>query len=353
MADVKSGLLLSDKLIAWYEINKRDLPWRHSSDPYLIWVSEVILQQTRVAQGLDYFNRFVGRFPDVRSLAAASEDEVLRYWQGLGYYSRARNLHAAAQYVVEQYGGEFPKNYVAVRTLKGVGDYTAAAIVSFAWNLPYAVVDGNAYRVLARLFAEATPIDTSQGRKLFSELAAMILPEDRACLHNQAIMELGALVCTPRNPSCTNCPLSDICLAHARKNPEAFPVKLGRMKSRDRYFHYFHIRYKGKTYIRKRGDGDIWQGLYEFPMVESETFTDWANLPQKAVGQIFEGCGTVEIQHVSPTIKHVLSHQVLYADCYHIEVEQEGHLAKNFLRIDAEDLDLYALPRLVSKLLSF
>lgn len=190
--------LISERLIHWYQINRRILPWRETTDPYIIWISEIILQQTRVAQGLDYFNRFITRFPDVQALAEASEDEVLKYWQGLGYYSRARNLHTAAKTIMQQFGGKFPTDYSEVKSLKGIGDYTAAAIVSFAWNQPYAVVDGNVYRVLSRLFAIETPIDSTQGKKEFAELASALLSHKEAGLHNQAIMELGALQCVPQ-----------------------------------------------------------------------------------------------------------------------------------------------------------
>lgn len=351
MTDIKNDLLISKRLITWYEVNKRDLPWRHSRDPYVIWISEVILQQTRVAQGLDYFHRFVGRFPDIDTLAQASEDEVLRYWEGLGYYSRARNLHAAARYMAEHYGGRFPQSYEEVRALKGIGDYTAAAIVSFAWDLPYAVVDGNVYRVLARLLGIDTPIDTSEGKKQFGEAATLLLSPDYPGLHNQAIMELGALVCTPRNPQCEECPLSYLCLAYARHEALLYPVKQGKTKSRTRYFHYFHIIYKGKTWIHKREADDIWKGLYEFPLVETAAPADWAELVRcKEVALLFEGCGGVRIAKISRTIKHVLSHQVLLAVCYVIEVESEGDLSKHYLQVDADSLEQYAFPRLIHKL---
>ena len=203
-----NGLLLD-----WYEQNRRDLPWRNTQDPYLIWVSEIILQQTRVAQGLDYFVRFTNRFPDVAALASASEEEVLKYWQGLGYYSRARNMHAAARMVMEQHGGIFPSDYASVRALKGIGDYTAAAIVSFAWNQPYPVVDGNVYRVLSRWYALDTPIDSTSGKKLFAQLAEEQLNRKAPGLHNQAMMELGAIQCVPQHPDCGVCPFQEHCLA--------------------------------------------------------------------------------------------------------------------------------------------
>ena len=213
----------ADKLIVWYEDNKRDLPWRDTKDPYRIWISEIILQQTRVAQGYDYFVRFMERFPDVFTLAQADEDEVMKYWQGLGYYSRARNLHAAARSMAEN--GGFPTTYQEVRALKGVGEYTAAAICSFAYDMPYAVVDGNVYRVLSRWMGIETPIDSTQGKKLFAQVAQELMDQKRPALYNQAIMDFGALQCTPASPDCLFCPLADSCLALAKGKVDALPVK--------------------------------------------------------------------------------------------------------------------------------
>ena len=350
MADENYHLFVSERLIAWYEANKRDLPWRHSSDPYIIWISEIILQQTRVAQGLDYFRRFVGRFPDISSLAAASEDEVLRYWQGLGYYSRARNLHAAAKYMAEHYGGEFPRSYEEVRALKGIGDYTAAAIVSFAYGMRYAVVDGNVYRVLGRLLAIDVPMDTAEGKKQFAVAAESLLPEE-AGVYNQAIMELGALVCTPRNPSCEDCPLSEVCSAFARHETQLYPVRQKKGKSRTRYFHYFYILYNGMTWLHRRAEGDIWQGLYEFPLVETESACDVDELLRREeVARIFEGCGRVHIRKRTPELRHVLSHQVLLATGYLVEVDSEGGLSARYRPVAVGELDDFAAPVLLRKL---
>ena len=229
---------IADILLDWYSREGRDLPWRRTRDPYRIWLSEVILQQTRVAQGTEYYLRFVGRFPDVRALAAASEDEVLKLWQGLGYYSRARNLHAAARQVVDDFGGRFPTTFAGVRSLRGVGDYTAAAVCSAAYSLPYAAVDGNVYRVLSRLFDIAEPIDTASGRRLFAELARSQLDERDPGRYNQAIMDFGALRCTPSPPRCGECPFGDRCLALAAGTVVSRPVKQGRTQVRARRFHY-------------------------------------------------------------------------------------------------------------------
>ena len=352
MEETENDFGISRKLCEWYDAHKRDLPWRHSRDPYIIWISEIILQQTRVAQGLDYFNRFVERFPDIRSLAEASEDEVLKYWQGLGYYSRARNLHAAARFMAEHYDARFPQTYPEVRALKGIGDYTAAAIVSFAWNLPYAVVDGNVYRVLARFFGIDTPIDTGAGKKYFAELAQRLLPPKRAGLHNQAIMELGALQCVPQAPACTACPLADACVAYANQSVSLFPVKQGRTKTRDRFFHYFYIIYNGKTFLQKRTKNDIWKGLYEFPLIETDEACEWTELSHtNEFDRLFSGISKRMLRSVSPLYKHVLSHQTLYTTFYQLEINEAGGLPHDFDQVPIEGLDQYAVPRLIQKYL--
>ena len=338
----------SKSLVNWYKEHRRDLPWRRSSDPYIIWISEIILQQTRVAQGLDYFNRFVARFPDVRALAVASEDEVLRYWQGLGYYSRARNLLEAARTICRDFDGIFPRTYNEVRSLKGIGDYTAAAIVSFAYDLPYPVLDGNVYRVLARLFALSTPIDSAQGKKEFAELAALLLDKEHPGLHNQAIMELGALQCVPRQPDCSLCPLMDKCMAYAAGEVSAYPVKQQKLKTRPRYFHYLHIVCGNNTYIQRREGKDIWQGLYQLPLIETDTPADFSELQQTdAFRRLLSDCGRMEISVVLRDIKHVLSHQTLYASFYYIKVEREGKTLNEYLRIPLSYLENYAFPRLI------
>ena len=259
----------ADILIDWYAENKRDLPWRETKDPYRIWISEIILQQTRVAQGYDYYIRFMERFPDVFTLADADEDEVMKYWQGLGYYSRARNLHAAARSIRE--AGEFPKTYEGVLALKGVGEYTAAAICSFAYDIPRAVVDGNVYRVLSRWMGIDTPIDSTTGKKLFAQLAQELMDKSRPALYNQAIMDFGALQCTPASPDCLSCPLADTCLALANRSVDTLPVKQHKTKVTNRFFNYIYVRTGGCTFIRKRTENDIWKNLYEPLLIETDT----------------------------------------------------------------------------------
>lgn len=340
--------MISAKLREWYSVNKRELPWRNSTDPYIVWISEIMLQQTRVDQGYDYFTRFTDRFPDVGALAAASEDEVLKYWEGLGYYSRARNLHATAKRIVDEFKGVFPDNYPDVLSLKGVGEYTAAAIVSIVWNQPYAVVDGNVYRVLSRLFALDTPVDTGKGKKEFYELAAQVLDPAHAGEHNQAIMEFGALYCTPRSPDCGACIFTENCLAHANGQVSRLPYKQGKVKIRPRYFHYFNIQIGQDLYLRKRPSGDIWQGLYEFPLIETAGPADFPELEQtESFRALFGGSEGLEIRSIVSGIKHVLSHQVIHADFYHVHLEKAGAGLNAYSPVPVENLHDYAVPRLI------
>lgn len=333
------------KLIDWYKENKRDLPWRNTVDPYRIWISEIILQQTRVVQGHDYFLRFIHRFPDVKSLAEAAEDEVLKYWQGLGYYSRARNLHAAAQSM----NGVFPDTYEGVRALKGVGDYTAAAICSIAYGLPYAVVDGNVYRVLSRYLGVDTPIDSTQGRKEFVTLAQELLNKHYPGLYNQAIMDFGALQCTPTSPDCLLCPLSDSCAALAGGMVSKLPVKQKKIKTRNRYFTYMYVRMSAHTFLNRRDKNDIWKGLYELPVIEtSSPLEGIEDLLCDKLFQTFIGKVTpISIRLVKQGVRHVLSHQILYADLYELVLPENSEAFTSFLCIKQADLEKYAVPKLV------
>ena len=260
------------KLLGWFRENGRELPWRGTKDPYAIWLSEIILQQTQVRQGWDYWLRFMRRWPTVEALAAATEDEVLRMWQGLGYYSRARNLHFAARQIVEM--GGFPTTYEEIKKLKGVGDYTAAAIGSIAFGLPVAVVDGNVYRLLSRHFGIATPINTTQGKREFTALAQALLPGSEASAYNQALMDFGATVCTPQSPRCPECPLQASCVAFAEGRVGQLPVKERKLQVKERRMAYVYIRYEGQTALRRRGAGDIWQGLWEpFLLIDNGQLT--------------------------------------------------------------------------------
>lgn len=336
--------IFGETLLKWYAENKRELPWRDTTDPYLIWISEIILQQTRVVQGYEYFLRFVRRFPDVKTLAAASEEEVMKYWQGLGYYSRARNLYAAARSM----NGIFPETYEEVRALKGVGDYTAAAICSFAYNMPYAVVDGNVYRVLSRYFGIDTPIDSGEGKKTFIALAEEMLDRSRPADYNQAIMDFGAIQCTPQAPDCMFCPLSETCLALSRGLVLQLPVKQHKTKTTNRYFNYVYVRMGAYTLIHKRTGNDIWQNLFELPLIETEK--DLSEAEFLACPQLHaffaEGEAPV-VRSVLRNVKHVLSHRVIYAHFYEVVLPETSASFSGYQRIRVEDIEHYAVPRLV------
>lgn len=340
--------LFSRTLTDWYAEHRRDLPWRNTSDPYLIWISEIILQQTRVVQGMDYYLRFVQRFPDIASLASAEEDEVLKYWQGLGYYSRARNLHAAARSM--QHG--FPSTYAEVRALKGVGDYTAAAICSFAYGLPYAVVDGNVYRVLSRYWGIDLPIDTAAGKKHFSALAQELLPPDQAAVYNQAIMDFGALQCTPQSPRCEECPLLESCAAVATGRVQELPVKQPKQKPVPRYFNYIYVRTGAYTYINQRQGNDIWKNLYEFPLIETEMDLSESEFLSSPQFQSLISPGEEPfIRCVYPPVKHVLSHRIIYAHFYEVRLPVGSSSFSAYQRIPIDELSHYAVPRLVHQFL--
>ena len=329
--------MFTTTLLNWFALHKRDLPWRHTKDPYAIWLSEVILQQTRIQQGMDYWWRFMKRWPKVENLANATEDEVLKEWQGLGYYSRARNLHVAAQQIVER--GKFPDTLEDIKQLKGVGDYTAAAIGSIAFGLPAAVVDGNVYRVLARHYGIDTPINTTMGKHLFTELAQSLLPEDKPAEFNQAMMDFGAIQCTPTSPKCVVCPLQESCEALHMGRIDDLPVKEKKLTIQTRLLTYIYIRCKGKTAIRRRPAGDIWQGLWE-PYLE------------EARGKEPETRGMLErATIIGKNVKHVLTHRVLMADFYLLETDTPPVLPDEYIWVEESELGNYAVPRLIEKLL--
>lgn len=331
----------------WYHIYKRDLPWRDVSDPYLIWISEIILQQTRVAQGMDYYLRFVLRFPDVLSLAEAEEQEVLKYWQGLGYYSRARNLHKAARQIAENYGGKFPHDHAEILKLSGIGTYTAAAIASFAFNQPYVVVDGNVYRVLSRVFGIDSPIDSPRGQKEFAALAAELLDAENAGTHNQAIMEFGALQCVPVNPECGICPLKDSCEALKTTSVEKLPVKERKTKIKSRYFNYLFIKHENQTFLQKRESQDIWKNLYEFPLIESEKlFTIEELIEQDEFKSLFPDTSTLKISSTYHDFKHILTHRHIFARFFIVETNKTNDYYKKFGKTLIDNMDHLPISRL-------
>lgn len=335
-------------LLRWFRANGRDLPWRGLADPYAIWLSEVILQQTRISQGTAYWERFMSRFPTVAALAEASEDEVLRLWQGLGYYSRARHLHQAARQIVDM--GEFPSTLKAIRSLPGVGDYTAAAIASMAFGEPAAAVDGNVYRVLARHFDISTPIDTTPGKHLFAQLAQSLLPDGGAADFNQGMMDFGAMVCTPRQPLCTECPLAGTCLALRNGTVSLRPVKRHTQHVSERRLVYVFIRCQGQMAIRRRGAGDIWQGLWE-PFDASQHDGATATQPDEIMRRLQVDGHRARLTCLATSVRHQLTHRRLVADFYLLDTPARPTLPGDYIWVAEEELDRYGVPRLIERML--
>lgn len=378
----------SNTILSWFRENGRELPWRETKNPYAIWLSEIILQQTRIAQGWEYWERFMAQYPTVEDLAAAHEDEVLKLWQGLGYYSRARNLHTAAKQIVAL--GHFPDTLEGIKQLKGVGDYTAAAIGSFAFDIPAAVVDGNVYRVLARYFGIDTPINSTQGKKEFAALAQSLLPSSKSsdflslssasdslsssspvAAYNQAMMDFGAIQCTPQSPKCLLCPLAETCEAMRTNRVAELPVKQKTLKVKTRHLSYIYIRCKGETAIHRRGEGDIWQGLWE-PFNASDITEATASIasalpspssaktspsPTKFSPFKSELAASLHLsnadglQLLAQDVKHVLTHRILLADFYLLETEARPQLPDDYIWIKEEEIEDYGIPRLIELML--
>lgn len=336
--------VFSEIIVAWYKENKRDLPWRETTDPYLIWISEIILQQTRVAQGYEYYLRFIQRFPNIQSLANADEGEVMKLWQGLGYYSRARNLHAAAKSM----NGIFPDTYEEVLALKGVGRYTAAAVCSIAYGMPYAVVDGNVYRVLSRYLGIDAFIDSTEGKKLFAALADEMLDKKHPAIYNQAIMDFGALQCTPQAPNCMLCPLMESCVAFRKRMVQQLPMKQYKVKTTNRYFNYIYVRMGHYTFIRKRTSNDIWKNLYELPLIETTI-----SLPQKEflalpeLHSLFAPVQGLAVRSLCRDVKHILSHRVIYANFYEVTLPEGVTVLGDFQKIKESELKQYPVSKLL------
>lgn len=341
--------LITEKLLAWYKKNGRTLPWRETRDPYKIWLSEIILQQTRVNQGMPYYHKFVEKYPSISHLAEASEQEVLRTWQGLGYYSRARNLHACAKILVDKYNCEFPKNYNEILKLPGVGKYTAAAIASFAFKEPVPAIDGNVFRVLSRLFGINKDILSAKNRKIFEETANHLIPENAPDDFNQAMMEFGALHCTPKTPKCSDCPFNLECFARKHNKQNALPIKKKKVKVRTRHFNYLILSHGQKFWMKERQQGDIWQGLYDFPLwTDSLGMESLLSLEKEAFENLFD-----QLEEY----KHILTHQVIYAKFLLLEMSdfQAQELIKSghkgaFYSID--ELKNLPKPVLVSRYLN-
>lgn len=339
----------SEVLIRWYHTKKRDLPWRKTKDPYKIWLSEVILQQTRVAQGSPYYEKFVENYPTVKALASADEQEVLRLWQGLGYYSRARNMHATAKIVVNDFDGKFPDNYHNLLKLKGVGPYTAAAIASFAFDEKVAVVDGNVFRVLARVFGVETDISSHEAKKVFGELANNLISDESPSVYNQAIMEFGAIHCTPANPDCMFCVFSVSCVANAKGMQSILPIKSKKTKVRNRFFDYFVIEQNGRFLMHQRPEGDIWTGLNDFYLIENEE--KLSDLDEINDDFLTEVLSKAIIKNSSESIKHILSHQRIEARFWYVVLNNEVVLPAGYEFYSLNEVENLPKPILIEKYL--
>lgn len=331
----------------WYSLFKRDLPWRNTRNPYFIWLSEIILQQTRIDQGMAYYMSFTEEFPTISDLASASEDKVLKLWQGLGYYSRARNLHFTARYIAEHYNGKFPDEYHLILSLKGIGEYTAAAIASISFNQEYPAVDGNVYRILSRFYGISDPIDTSAGKKIFVKLAAELIKGTDPGMHNQALMEFGALQCTPQKPDCLSCPLSERCYAFANKKAADLPVKLKKTTQRHRYFNYFEISHGDSVWLKKRVGKDIWKNLFEFPMIETSVATGFEELmAMLEVNQLMDADNSV-VEKIEDWKIHLLTHQKINYRIIKVCLLQEKEMPVELIRVNKKDIFNFAVPKLL------
>ena len=341
----------TQRLLAWHDPTARPMPWKNGRDPYKIWLSEIILQQTRVEQGMPYYLRFVAAFPTVEMLAAAPENAVFKLWEGLGYYTRARNLHKAAKVVAGTLSGSFPTSYDEILKLPGVGPYTAAAIASFAFDLPHAVLDGNVFRVLSRVFGIETPIDSTEGRQYFVKKSAELLDKNRPGQFNQAIMDFGATVCTPARPTCPTCPMAGFCRAFLEKKVGDLPVKSAKLVKRERFFHYFIPKKGDATWVKQRTAKDIWQGLHEFPMVEKPALeTHPEALLAMAEAGIFSG--KMALGQVSAPTKQLLTHQKITAIFCEIEIGEGRFFDTENIEIKQIDLKKMTFPRIIDLYLS-
>jgi A/G-specific adenine glycosylase len=343
--------MIGIKLISWFTKNKRDLPWRNTANPYEIWVSEIILQQTRVNQGFYYYETFVKKFPEISSLAHAEVDEVLKMWQGLGYYSRARNMHEAANYIVNACGGKFPSTYLDLLKVKGIGDYTASAIASIAFGEAVPVIDGNVNRVIARLYAVQEPIDTPEGKRQIRHFAEKMLIRSSPGQYNQAVMEFGALQCVPRNPDCETCILKATCMAYDKGIVSLIPSKSKAVKIKTRYLHYIIVCDNKHIYLQRRNKNDIWKGLYEFPLIETDSAVGLDEL--RATGQWLQwfGSHSPQIRSVSPEITHILTHRILKIKFYELTNAQPAFNEQQ-IKVRWDDVLQYAVPKVIEKYLN-
>lgn len=350
---MKHQIFFSSSLLLWDKLhNKRQMPWKGEKDPYKIWISEIILQQTRVLQGLGYYNRFIRRFPDIKSLAEADEDEVYKLWEGLGYYSRCRNLIETARHIYNDLSGIFPDQFEEIIALKGIGNYTASAIMSFAFNKPYAVVDGNVYRVLSRFFGTEMPINTSEGKKYYSGLSQLLLNKKQPALYNQAIMDFGATVCKPVLPLCNACPLQKNCIAFKENKVALLPVNFKIIKQKIRFFNYLVIKYQDLFYVAKRTRKDIWQNLYEFILIESQSvFSNEQLLKNSEFLSLVDG-QPYEIRSVSSTYSQKLTHQIIRGKFFHIDIKMPLQAKGRYRAVRESELRQLPFPKFIASYLT-
>jgi A/G-specific adenine glycosylase len=340
-------------ITSWYRLNKRELPWRETSDPYHIWVSEVILQQTRVVQGTGYYQRFIESFPTIFHLAEAHEDSVLKVWQGLGYYTRARNLHKGAKIVVEKYGGLLPESYDELLKITGIGPYSAGAIASFAFQKPVPAIDGNVYRIMSRIFGVFSSPETAEGKREFYRLVSELMDKKAPDSFNQALLDFGALQCVPRSPNCSVCPFSQHCYALRNNLIDSLPVKGKKIATRDRFFTYVLIRYKNYTFISKRKSKDIWHSLYEFPLIETNYLPNEPEIDKLPEWlKLFNGVG-LSVTFISPVVKHLLSHQTIYSRFVVVEIDEVSkNIKQSYLKVYTYNISNYSVPRLIDNFLA-
>ncbi len=346
---MKNKKLFTQILLSWNKNeNKREMPWKGEKDPYKIWISEIILQQTRVHQGMSYYNRFIKSFPDVQSLASATERDVFKHWEGLGYYSRCRNLIASAKFISSKLKSKFPETFEDLLQLKGIGPYTASAIASFAYNQPHAVVDGNVFRVLSRFFGIEIPIDTSEGKKIYSILANDLLDKKVPGIYNQAIMDFGAIVCKPAQPLCDNCPLQAKCVAFKKEKVNDLPLKKKSIKRRKRFFTYLIAEYNNAFYVRKRITKDIWHGLYEFILLETERLLSEKELQKMKIVKALFGESDLVVTNFSKTFSQKLTHQTITGKFFHISLAKPLKIVEGYDLLSKEEVELLPFPKFIT-----
>jgi A/G-specific adenine glycosylase len=349
---MKNQIFFSDVLLNWnYTRNTREMPWKGEKDPYKIWVSEIILQQTRVQQGIAYYQRFINAFPDVKTLATAPEKKVYKLWEGLGYYSRCKNLIASAKFIHENLEDNFPEKYEEILSLNGVGNYTASAIASFAFNQPYAVLDGNVFRVLARFFGIDIPVNTTEGKKVYATVAQSLIDKKNPALYNQAIMDFGAVICKPLLPLCLQCPLQKKCIAFSTNKVSVLPINNTVKRQKQRFFNYLIIEYKQKIYLNKRIENDIWQNLYEFILIETKSLQNEKEIFQNQEFLVLLDGQNFEVKLISEKIKQKLTHQLITGRFIHLEIDKPLK-GKKYFKADVNQLKTLPFPKFIASYLA-